>query len=59
MACRHYVCGALRIITENTAKVAPEGRYLKESLSDILTGKDDEEERTSEEIISDIKKKLQ
>ena len=59
MACRHYVCDALRIITENTAKVAPEGRYLKATLSDILSKNDDTEERTAEEIILDIKRKLQ
>jgi hypothetical protein len=57
MACRHFACDALRIITENTAKAVREGSYLTKRLFDILNVKH-EHVRTSEEIIEGIRKKL-
>ena len=61
-----YVTECLRIITENTAKTAAlmvgngdeEIRYITASFEDMLNPKP-RDERTAEEIISDIKTKLQ
>lgn len=61
-----YVTECLRIITENTAKAAAlmvgngdeEIKYITVSFEDMLNPKP-RDERTAEEIISDIKTKLQ
>jgi hypothetical protein len=57
MACRHFACDALRIITENTAKAVPEGSYLTKRLFEILNTRC-EPVKTPEEIIDGIRKKL-
>ena len=62
MAYRHFVCDGIRIITENTAKAVPGGNggYLAVRFFDLLSKPNNaREERTAEEIISDIRKKMQ
>lgn len=53
-----YVTESLRLMTENTAKMAHGGSYLKARYVEMLEPKK-EETRTSEEVINDIKMKLE
>jgi hypothetical protein len=55
-AVKLYCAECLRIIGENTAKLC-EGSYTTVKLSDILDPKPTEE-RTSDEVIGNIKEKL-
>ena len=51
-----YVSDALRLISENTAKQVG-GSYISARYCDIIEPKK-QEERTAEEVITDIKEKL-
>ena len=56
-----YVTDALKIITENTAKQVG-GAYLQHRYYDVITEAEstgeEKEERTAEDIISNVKNKL-
>lgn len=56
-AYRAYVTDALRLITENTAK-AVQGSYIKARYADMIAPQK-QETRTADEIIYDIKSKLE
>lgn len=56
-AYRLYVTDALKIITENTAK-ANGGSYLTGRYAELIEPKK-EETRTAEEIINDLKEKME
>jgi hypothetical protein len=55
-AVKLYCAECLRIVGENTAKLC-EGSYITAKLSDILDPKPTEE-RTADEVIGNIKEKL-
>ena len=57
-ATKLYYAACLRLITLNTAKAVPDGRYMQVKLEDVLHPKP-EETRSAEEIIEHIKSKLQ
>ena len=56
LAYRFYVTNALRIITENTAKMGG-GQYMKYRFCDIVTPPT-EDDRSGDEIAENIKEKL-
>ena len=56
-AYRIYVTDTLRVITENTSKQAG-GSYMKIRFAEIFEPPKKEEERTAEEVISDLMDKL-
>ena len=55
-AYKNYVTDTLRLITENTAKMFG-GSYITQRYADIIAPKI--EERTAEEIIIDLKEKME
>lgn len=57
MAYRFYITDALKLTCENTAKISG-GTFLSTSFKDIVLKKP-EDTRTGEEIIADIKYKLE
>lgn len=53
-----YITDAIRILTENTAKMVHEGVLIKSRYVDLLNIDSGEEKESSEEVISRIKSKL-
>lgn len=56
-AFENYVTDALRIVTENTARMGRGGSYLKTKFSDILNPKP-EDKRAPKEIVEHLKSKI-
>lgn len=54
---RCYITEALRLITENTANISG-GKIISVSYRDVIENSNNEPQRTSEEIINDMKKKI-
>lgn len=53
-----YITDAIRILTENTAKMVHEGVLIKSRYVDLLKFDSVEEKESSDEVISRIKSKL-
>lgn len=59
-ACRLYFADALKAISDNTSKLAPEGTYMSKRLVDILRPDllEEPDERTMDEIVASIWAKI-
>lgn len=55
-----YKAECLRMISENTAKMVTEGKYVEQRLIDLLDdlGKPPKKELTADEVIERMKKKM-